>query len=111
MVKCSSSDNLNTVRNYDIGKIAAFFKSCSFKFSNTIRDFDGTQRGAVRKCAAADGRNGVGDCDILKQYTLFENGAAKSFYIAREFDALQFGTIHEHLRGKLTDAVLESNSC
>ena len=111
MVKCSSSDNLNTVRNYDIGKIAAFFKSCSFKFSNTIRDFDGTQRGAVRKCAAADGRNGIGDCDILKQYTFFENGAAKSFHITWKFNALQFRTIHEHLRGKLTDAVLESNSC
>ena len=96
MVKCSSSDNLNTVRNYDIGKIAAFFKSCSFKFSNTIRDFDGTQRGAVRKCAAADGRNGVGDCDILKQYTFFENGAAKSFYITRKFNALQLRAADKH---------------
>ena len=46
MVKCSFADNLNTVRNYDIGKIAAFLESCSFKFSITIRDFDGTQRGA-----------------------------------------------------------------
>ena len=111
MVKCSFSDNLNTIRNHNIGKIAAFPKSCSFNFGDAIRDFDGTQRGAVRKCVAANGRNGVGDCDILKQYAFFENRAAKSFHIAREFDALQFGTIHEHLRGKLTDAILESNGC
>ena len=111
MVKCSFADNLNTVRNYDIGKIAAFLESCSFKFSNTIRDFDGTQRGAVRKCAASNSRNGIGDCDILKQYTFLENRAAKRFHITCKFNALQFRTIHEHLRGKLTDAVLESNSC
>lgn len=109
MVKCMFSNDLNAVRNYDVGKITAFLESSSFNFGDAIRDFDGTQRGAVRKCAAADGRNSIGDCDILKQYTFFENGTSKSFHIAREFDALQFGTIHEHLRGKLADAILEDN--
>ena len=97
MAKCTVSDDFNAVWNRNIRKISALVKSQVFDFSNTIWNFDGTQRGAVRKCVAADGRNGIGECDILKQYTFFENGAAKSFYIAREFDALQFGTIHEHL--------------
>lgn len=111
MVKCMFSNDLNAVRNYDVGKITAFLESSSFNFGDAIRDFDGTQRGAVRKCAAADGSNGVGDCDILKQYTFFENGTAKSFYIAREFDALQFGTVEEHFGWQLADAILEDNGC